>query len=229
MPTRRTQVERRQESEQALLAAAVEAIAERGIAGASLSVIGERAGTSRGLPTHHFGSKDALVARVAALAQNRVRAATASAIEEAHQDIDAFGALELIRATVDTYIGLYEQPTANERALIVMWGATFPSDSSIEGMLDADRVAYEGWSDLIERGHRDGSIRFDADPTACAVILHGLLRGVAALLLTESQYTDMTTVRTTIADWIDGALGPATQEAASQVAPKAEQDRAAAH
>jgi AcrR family transcriptional regulator len=218
MPTRRTQVERRQDSERALLDAAVAAIAERGITGASLSVIGERAGTSRGLPTHHFGSKDVLVARVAARAQDRVRAATESAIEEAHQDIDAFSALELIRATVDTYIGLFEQPTANERALIVMWGATFPSDSSIEGMLDADRASYEGWSDLIERGHRDGSIRFDADPAACAVLLHGLLRGVAASLLTESQYMDMTTVRTTIRDWIDGALGAATPQNASQFA-----------
>lgn len=212
MPTRRTQVERRQESERVLLAAAVEAIAERGITGASLSVIGERAGTSRGLPTHHFGSKDALVARVAARAQNRVRAATASAIAEAHQDIEALSALELIRATVDTYVGLFEHPTADERALIVMWGATFPSDSSVEGMLEADRTSYEGWSDLVAQGHRDGSIRPDADPAACAVILHGLLRGVAALLLTESEYTDMTTVRTTIADWIDGALAPRSGE-----------------
>jgi AcrR family transcriptional regulator len=206
MPTRRTQVERRQESERVLLSAAVEAIAERGITGASLSVIGERAGTSRGLPTHHFGSKDALVARVAARAQDRVRAATAAAITAAHQDIDELSALNLIRAAVDTYIGLFEQPTADERALIVMWGATFPSDSSVEGMLDADRAAYEGWTDLIQRGQADGSIRPDADPVSCAVILHGLMRGVAALLLTESQYTDMTTVRGTIGDWIAGAL-----------------------
>jgi AcrR family transcriptional regulator len=70
--TRRTQVERRLESERALLGAAAEVIAERGITGASLTVIGERAGTSRGLPTHHFGSKDALVARVAARAQDHV-------------------------------------------------------------------------------------------------------------------------------------------------------------
>ena len=191
-----------------LLTAAAEAIAERGITGASLSVIGERAGTSRGLPTHHFGSKDALVARVAARAQDRVRAATALAITAAHQDIDELSALNLLRATVDTYIGLFQQPTADERALIVMWGATFPSDSSIDGMLEADRTSYEGWTDLILSGHDDGSIRADADPASCAVILHGLMRGVAALLLTESQYTDMTTVRETIADWITKALAP---------------------
>ena len=78
---RRSQVERRQESEHALLSAAAEVIAERGINGASLSVIGERAGTSRGLPAHHFGSKDALVARVASAAQDRMAEVLLASIE----------------------------------------------------------------------------------------------------------------------------------------------------
>ena len=54
-----TQAERRQKSEQALLDAAAALIAERGVEQTSLARIGESAGTSRGLPTHHFGSKDA--------------------------------------------------------------------------------------------------------------------------------------------------------------------------
>ena len=58
---------------------------------------------------------------------------------------------------------------------------------------------------LIEQGQRDGSIRPDIDAAASAVILHGLLRGVAALLLTESEYTDMTSVRATVDGWIAGA------------------------
>jgi AcrR family transcriptional regulator len=186
------------------LAAAAEAIAERGVNGASFAVIGERAGLSRALPTHHFGSKDALVARVAATAQERVVEATTSRLADG--EIDSLAALELIRATVDTYLGLFENPTANERALIVMWGATFPSESPIGGMVEADRRAYDGWAELIERGHRDGSVRPDADPAAHAVILHGMLRGIAALLLTESQYTDMSRVRRSVNEWIEAAL-----------------------
>jgi hypothetical protein len=45
------------------------------------------------------------------------------------------------------------------------------------------------------------------------VILHGMLRGVASLLLTEAEYTDMTSVRATVDQWIAGALAPATSEA----------------
>lgn len=206
---RRTQVERRRESELALLDAAAEVIAERGINGASLSSIGERAGTSRGLPTHHFGSKDALVSQVADRAQDRIAAATVAAIERAHRHVDELSALELMRATVDTYLELFEHPSADERALIVMWGATFPTESSVEGMLDADRRAYDGWARLVARGHEDGSIRADVDPGAAAVVLHGLTRGVAALLLTESHHTDMRGVRRTVDDLLGAALAPA--------------------
>ena len=210
LPARRTQVERREESERTLLAAAAEVIAERGVNRASLAVIGERAGMSRGLPTHHFGSKDALVARVASAAQDRMADVLLSAIERSGRNTDEMSGLNLVRVSIDAYLDLFEHPTASDRVLIVTWGATFPSESSIEGMLDADRRAYEGWADLIARGQQDGSIRTDVDPPASAVILHGMLRGVASLLLIESEYTDMTSVRSTVDKWIAGALGADT-------------------
>ena len=68
-----------------------------------------------------------------------------------------------------------------------MWGATFPSQASIDGMVEAEQRSYDGWADLIRRGQDDGSIRRDLDPTALAVVLFGMMRGVAALLLTESR------------------------------------------
>ena len=113
-----------------------------------------------------------------------------------------------MRTTLDTYLELFEDPTADERALIVMWGATFPSHASIDGMLEADRRSYDGWADLIRHGQRDGSIRHDVDATASAVALFGLMRGVAALLLTESDITDMRNVRATCDAWIVAALAP---------------------
>jgi AcrR family transcriptional regulator len=207
--TRRTQVERRLESERALLGAAAEVIAERGITGASLTVIGERAGTSRGLPTHHFGSKDALVARVAAQAQDHVQAAMTAAVDRWPRPRDEITGMELVRLLVDTYLELFEHPTPDERALLVLWGSTFPSCSSIDGMLEAEARAYEGWAGHIESGQRDGTIRDDIDAAASAVILHGMLRGVAAVVLTESEYTDITSVRRSVDAWIERALAPA--------------------
>ncbi len=205
--SRRTQAERRQTSERALLGAAAEVIAERGIGGASFAAIGDRAGTSRGLANHRFGSKDALVARVAADAQERVLEAMADAtLTEAGPGRDPMSGLQLIRVWVNTYLELFEHPTPDLRALIVVWGAIFPSESSLDGILEADRRSYAGWTTNIREGQRDGSIRDDVDPSASAVVLHGLLRGVAALMLTEAQHTDMTKVRDSVDSWLEGAL-----------------------
>jgi len=208
LPVPRTQVQRRAESEAALLGAAAELVAERGIERASLASIGERAGSSRGLPTHHFGSKDALVARLARRAQDRVAAATYAAFEQRQRSRADAPALEVLRVTVDAYLELFEHPSAEARALIVMWGATFPSEAAVDGMLDAQRNAYTGWADTIRQGQRDGSIRQDVDPTTAAVVLFGLTRGVAALLMTDSDLTDMANVRRTCDDWIAQALAP---------------------
>lgn len=204
----RTQAERRSKSEQALLDAAAALIAELGIEQASLARIGQRAGTSRGLPSHHFGSKDELVARLARRVQDHVEAATLKTLEDMHQTPEDLSALELLLTTVATYLAMFENPTAEERALIVMWGATFPSRSSIDGMVEADQRSYDGWADLIRRGQLEGSIRVDIDAAAAAVVLFGLLRGVAALLLTESEIKDMRSVRTTCDAWIGAALTP---------------------
>ena len=114
----------------------------------------------------------------------------------------------MIRTTLATYLELFEHPTADERALIVMWGATFPSQASIDGMVEADQRSYDGWADLIRHGQDDGSIRVDLDPTAAAVVIFGLMRGVAALLLTDSEINDMRNVRATCDAWIVAALAP---------------------
>lgn len=56
-PQRRTQVERRDESERRMLEAGVRMVAERGLEKLSLGDVGIAAGYSRGLPAHHFGAK----------------------------------------------------------------------------------------------------------------------------------------------------------------------------
>ena len=207
---RRTQAERRSGSEDALLAAAAELIAERGIDRSTLASIGERAGTSRGLPTHYFGTKDALVEQLAERVQDEIWERMLDVVSERPGAPDEVSALEFIRLSVDTYLGLFERPTADVRALIVMWGATFPAEAAIDGMRKADRRNYEGWAELVAAGQDDGSIRGDVEPGPVAVLLTGMIRGIAALLLTDSDVTDMRRVRETCHAWITAALAPAT-------------------
>jgi len=203
---RRSQAERRSRSEDALLEAATEVVAERGVQSASLASIGERAGVSRGLPTHHFGSKDALVTQLAERAQTRIRLAIFEARRRLAERQSDLSALDEILVGVDTYLELFEDPGPDQRALLVMWGSTFPSNASVEGMADAERRSYEGLSQLIVAGQDDGSVRTDVDPTASAVLLHGLMRGVAALFLNDGGPANMRTVRLTCHEWIASAL-----------------------
>ena len=58
---RRTQAERRAESDEKLLLAAASLIAEEGFNAATFEKIGARAGYSRGLASQRFGSKDGLI------------------------------------------------------------------------------------------------------------------------------------------------------------------------
>jgi AcrR family transcriptional regulator len=205
---RESQAKRRSRSEDALLDAAAELVAERGVQGASLASIGGRAGVSRGLPTHHFGSKDALVARLARRAQSRIRQEMEARRSQAERT-GGLSALDEVFLTVDAYLEMFEDPTADQRALLVMWGSTFPSGASVDdGMADAERRSYEGLSQLIISGQQDGSVRADVDPIATAVLLHGLMRGLAALRLTDSRLTDMRGVRETCHNWISSALAP---------------------
>lgn len=217
---RRTQAERRSFSEDKLLDAAAQLISERGVQGASLASIGDRAGLSRGLPTHHFGSKDALVARLAERAQRVIAQTIWGAQQRSAQQSGPLSALDEVVVTVDAYIELFEDPTPELRALLVMWGSTFPSSASVEGMEQAERWSYEGLSQLIASGQRDGSVRSDVDAVSSAIVLHGLMRGVAALLLTEAGDPDTADLRNACHHWVDSALA-APSFGGPQIAPLA--------
>ena len=59
---RRTQVQRRSETQAAILSAAIELLAEKGYAGFSASGVAARAGISRGAQEHYFPKKSDLIA-----------------------------------------------------------------------------------------------------------------------------------------------------------------------
>jgi AcrR family transcriptional regulator len=77
---RRTQAERRAETRARLLAAARETFAERGYQGASLDLVSDRAGCTKGAVYHHFESKEGLLlALLEEQFENRLAQASAPA------------------------------------------------------------------------------------------------------------------------------------------------------
>lgn len=188
----RTQLERRAEAEEALLEAAAELFAERGITQTSLAQIGERAGYSRGLANHHFGSKDALIEQLT----ERSRARFRHMLEDRLRDDDsADTGRAAVLAIVDVYLTAFETPRSTARALLVMWGANFPRDISVRGIIESDNLSRRNLARWVRRGQEDGSITADVDADALGAALLGLVRGVSAQLLVAPDAFDPETVR----------------------------------
>ncbi len=68
---RRTQTERRAETERRLLEATMTIIAEHGVHAVTAAAVGEAAGYSRGIVHHQFGTRQALLTVVAKTVQSR--------------------------------------------------------------------------------------------------------------------------------------------------------------
>ncbi len=199
--SRRTQIERRTAAEDGLLDAAAELFAERGVTETSMAQIGERAGYSRGLANHHFGSKSTLVERLA----HRVQAEFADSLTISETD----NALDAVLRIVGTYLNDSEALSSGPRALFVMWGATFPAQSSVVGIAEADERTRATLAMWIERGQVDGSVSGDVQPVAFSAALIGMLRGVIAQHLTDPSALDLPAVRAECQRFVLAGLSPA--------------------
>ncbi len=206
---RRTQAERRAASEEALLTAAAELIAERGFERASLRSIGERAGISRAMPAYHFGSKEALVARIVQRASEGTVAAAAAAVQRDHRGGDPLSTLEVIRVIIETYLdSLATGGAPEEQAVVVMWGASFPSDSPLPAVVQSDRQSHQGMTEMIRTGQDDGSVRADLAPNVAAWWVIGMARGLAGLSLNQPEVASTPAIRRLCGDAIIASLAP---------------------
>lgn len=197
---RRTQAERRVEAKEGLLAATAELFAERGVAETSMGHIGERAGYSRGLANHHFGSKAELIEQLA----ERVQTAFTDSLEISVSD----NALETILHIVRAYVGHSAVLSSELRALFVMWGASFPAESSVRGMAEADARTRATLASWVERGQVDGSVSTEAQPAAAAAMLIGMLRGIVAQRLVDPAAFDLPAVQAECERMVSAGLRP---------------------
>ncbi len=170
MEKRRTRAEQAVDSRRRLVRAAVRLLAERGYAGASLAAIGEEAGVSRGLVTHHFGTKEQCIAEVVAT----IRAAIVERAEAA--ELQGLVALDNL---VRTYLGEDEEMAPAVRAMyvIIVHAATAGPDlrPAVAENNQALRQMIERFlAEAVELGEVDA----DADLPGLAVGVAGVMRGV---------------------------------------------------
>lgn len=180
--TRRTQEARRTEAEQRLLGAAAELIGEIGPTAVTLANIGERAGYSRGLATHHFGSKGAMMQRLV----DSVTEQFQRSIFLEHQSDSTFAQF---LGLIDTYFVTMAELKPVNRARLVLWAdaVATPSPEVRTAMLAADREFRAALVAGVERGVAAGEFPGDIDAAGLATVVIAMLRGVALESLLDDQ------------------------------------------
>ncbi len=172
LPPRRTQKERREETERRVLAAATALIAEHGSRALTLAKVGGAAGYSRGIVSHHFGSRENLLRAV-------IRDARTFPLPKPGDS-----AADWLAETVRAYLANITSRSPSARAFLQMWGEAIAADPVLMPLYaDHDASFRRLLADRVRDGIRDGSVRRDADPEAMAVALVGLLRGIALQLI----------------------------------------------
>jgi AcrR family transcriptional regulator len=197
---RRSQEERRSDAEQRLLAAAAELIGEIGPSRVTLANIGERAGYSRGLATHHFGSKGAMMQRLIDSVSTDFRA---EVLAESASDSALDEALGLVRA----YFHSLAQPKPANRARLVLWADAVATGSSDvrSAVLASDREFRDQIAKRIERGVVSGEFAGSLDPRGFASVIIGMLRGVALQSMLDDA-VDLGACRVEVEKFLTGRL-----------------------
>jgi AcrR family transcriptional regulator len=195
---RRTQQQRRDQAETALLNAAAELVVEEGVHSLTLARVGERARYSRGLVTHYFGSKQALLQRLARATQ----AGFVPGLDGVPPGLD-----RLLRL-IDGYIGALSQLRMMNRAFLLLWAeaATAPDLAPI--FRERDQAFRADLREDVTAGIADGLVRPDADADDVAVAVLGQLRGIGLQRLVDSPAVDTERLRRSVTEYWRRALAP---------------------
>ena len=180
--TPRTQEQRRIEAERRLVGAAAELVGEIGPSRVTLANVGERAGYSRGLATHHFGSKGALMQRLVDTVTSQFRDAMA---EESQSD----SPIDQVRQLIGFYFRVVSDLQPVNRARLVLWADAVagPSEDVRPQMISADREFREEVETRIRLAVAAGEVGADVDPLGLATVIIAMLRGVALQRVLDDQ------------------------------------------
>ena len=171
-PRRRTQEERKAESERAIIRAALNLFAKQGYLTTTLNEIGKAAGYTGGLVSHRFGSKVGLLSAVIDhIGQRFLNDQLGDAIE-------AESAAESLRNYIDIYLGEVSLREGPIRALYVIMGEALGAVPEIKkAIARLNAGAREVLGEIIQQGIDSGEFRAELDVGASAALIIGSLRG----------------------------------------------------
>jgi len=168
----RTQAERTALAETRMVQAAIELLNTAGIQGTTLVAIGERAGYSRGLATHHFGSKAGLFRTV-------LKRLSATWNEELLRKLGGKTGLQAIMTAIESHLAHALRHPEYIRAQNILWGVALdPSSEFHPNVAEFMQIQRESVVSWLAGGQELGEIRKDIDPERIAEQFYGGLIGI---------------------------------------------------
>jgi AcrR family transcriptional regulator len=168
----KTQAERSALAEARMIDAAIELLNTVGIEGATLKAIGEKAGYSRGLATHHFGTK-------AGLFRKLLREVTASWVRTLQGTVGGKTGIDALLAASDAHLHHVFRHPDHLRAMYILWFGSLDPGSGFKPNLAAFmRLQRESMANWVRGGQQRGEIRADIDPQCAGEQLYASLIGI---------------------------------------------------
>ena len=184
--TRRTQEERKAESERRIIRAAVELFATQGYLKTTMNQVGEAAGYTGGLVSHRFGSKEGLLKAVIERITQRFLE------DQLRPSVEAESAEEAVRAMIDIYLREVTIRQSRIRALYVIMGEALGAVPEVrEDIARLNDGFRNRLANLARRGIESGEFSAGVDPEAAGILILGLLRGVTMQALADPKAIDL--------------------------------------
>ncbi len=182
---RRTQAQRRAESEREILLAAATLFGRQGYTATTLEQIGKKAGYSSALVSLRFGSKEGIAEAIVARLQTRA----GSDVFDSEEGVTGLASLNRIFSGYSELIRNAEQWM---RALFMLMTDSL---GPLNGKIDLFRAGNENFAAAIERaigeGQEAGEIRTDLDSAGTAFEILAAVRGTTLLWLLDPDKIDL--------------------------------------
>ena len=177
-----TQAERTARAEAGMIEAAIELLNTVGIQGTTLVAIGEKAGYSRGLVTHHFGSKAGLFRAV-------LKRITANWTADLQAALGNRTGVAAISAAIDAHLAHVLRHPEYIRAQNILWGAALdPSSEFKPNVAEFMQIQRESVAAWVRGGQKSGEILPEINPQRIAEQYYGGLIGINSQWLVSPDF-----------------------------------------
>jgi len=184
-----TQAERTARAETGMIDAAIDLLNTTGIQGTTLVAIGDKAGYSRGLVTHHFGSKAGLFRAV-------LKRITASWTADLMTALGGDTGIAAFTAAIDAHLAHVLRHPEYIRAQNILWGAALdPSSEFKPNVAEFMRIQRESVAAWVRGGQEKGEILPKINPKRVAEQYYGGLIGINSQWLVSPDF-DLTAAYT---------------------------------